>query len=856
MAKKKRNKPSTNRQRDTKKNNLVVNQMIEKAPQRKTSDVGEWRNALKSADMGRVSRLFDLYEDLNIDGVLSDAASKRIDAVTNSEITFQNAHGEEVEAITDLMDTTDFETLLTQIMHTRFWGRAGVEFDFSQGFNVHEIPKKHIDLDNGQILLEATSDTGIPYAADDHLLILGKQRDFGLFLKTAPFAIWKRGGFGDYAQWLEIFGMPQRIGKYSSYDGESRKLLEQAFENAGSAPWLVVPKEADIETVENTGNGGSGASFNDFRKACNEEMLITVLGQTMTSVQGDKGARSLGEVHKEVEEGKNKSDLRYVQRILNQKVLPLLEKRGFPTKGGKFIFPKAAVELSVSDIVSLSDILEIPASHLHEKYSIPAPKDGEAIARRNTTPQPIEPEPEPEPPKGKKKPEGKSKKAEGKKADEENIENNDRNFFLRLYDFFVNAPAMELAGAASKHLTLSDGSFNYELIGRIEGKQTFDVELFDFISGNLLKALDDKPRRMTDLGFAYYYQNDAFRTAQELNVFHFSAAKTLVEITELNRLYRESGSFEEFYHKAKAKCDVFNKKWQKTEYQTATNVSSASETYNRLMKKAKLFPYWEYRTVDDERVREEHRKLEGIILPANDPRWKKIFPPNGWKCRCYVVPRLASDVKGIDIAAMRERVDEYLASDEWNKVDKQGFGINRALLPELFTANQMYLNKFPTRAGKLLKDVNYQTYKLGTYKQNRAKASGDAVQYDGELESYIKTMPEENGHKYFEDYNGRRVTFDLDKYLKGHKGNKVKQRTPYIKAAKEALATPDEVWITVDSKSFNEYAFIKYYKDVTILAIAEIKEGKVYQLKTWFPVSENKATMRYRTGLLIKKGDD
>lgn len=161
-----------------------------------------------------------------------------------------------------------------------------------------------------------------------------------MLLKAAPYAIYKRGGFGDWSQWIELFGMPQRIGKYNTYDPESRKLLEEAFDKAGSAPYVVIPKEADVETKE--GGTGSGSSYNEFRQANNEEMLITILGQTMTTVQGEKGARSLGEVHKEVEEGKNKSDLRYVQRVLNQRYspcwrregIPLLAESSFPQSGG------------------------------------------------------------------------------------------------------------------------------------------------------------------------------------------------------------------------------------------------------------------------------------------------------------------------------------------------------------------------------------------------------------------------------------------------------------------------------------------------------------------------------------------
>ena len=360
---------------------VVVNQLIVKAPTRKVYDVGDWRNALRSADSGRVKSLYDLFEDVLIDGVLADAVSKRIDAVLNSELTFLDKDGKEVEEITDIMDTTDWEELLRQIMNERIYGRSGVEFICTpDSFHIAPIPAKHINLRNKCIVINDSDDKGVPYEGDTSLLILGHERNYGLLLKATPFAIYKRGGFGDWSQWIELFGMPQRIGKYNTYDPESRKLLEQALEQAGSASYVVIPREAEVETKE--AGKGNGASYNEFRQACNEEMLITILGQTLTTVQGENGARSLGEVHKEVEEGKNRSDMRFVQRVLNNHVLPLLEARGYPVNGGKFIFPKAAEQLTVSDIVQLSDIMPIPQSYLHEKYSIPVPENDEPIARR------------------------------------------------------------------------------------------------------------------------------------------------------------------------------------------------------------------------------------------------------------------------------------------------------------------------------------------------------------------------------------------------------------------------------------------------------------------------------------------
>lgn len=49
-----------------------------------------------------------------------------------------------------------------------------------------------------------------------------------------------------------------------------------------------------------------------------------------------------------------------------------------------------------------------------------------------------------------------------------------------------------------------------------------------------------------------------------------------------------------------------------------------------------MYPNLEYRTVLDQRVREEHVKLHGVIRPIDDSFWDTHYPPNGWRCRCSV----------------------------------------------------------------------------------------------------------------------------------------------------------------------------------------------------------------------------
>ncbi len=47
---------------------------------------------------------------------------------------------------------------------------------------------------------------------------------------------------------------------------------------------------------------------------------------------------------------------------------------------------------------------------------------------------------------------------------------------------------------------------------------------------------------------------------------------------------------------------------------------------------------YEYFTVEDNRVRPEHAALHGTILPKDNQFWLTFWPPNGWNCRCQVLP--------------------------------------------------------------------------------------------------------------------------------------------------------------------------------------------------------------------------
>ena len=64
----------------------------------------------------------------------------------------------------------------------------------------------------------------------------------------------------------------------------------------------------------------------------------------------------------------------------------------------------------------------------------------------------------------------------------------------------------------------------------------------------------------------------------------------------------------------------------------------AAMNYLAMYEKRDFFPYWEYLSMGDDRVRDSHAKLHGLILPWNHSFWLDHFPPWDWGCRCQVVP--------------------------------------------------------------------------------------------------------------------------------------------------------------------------------------------------------------------------
>lgn len=133
------------------------------------------------------------------------------------------------------------------------------------------------------------------------------------------------------------------------------------------------------------------------------------------------------------------------------------------------------------------------------------------------------------------------------------------------------------------------------------------------------------------------------RPAEELiellkrNIYVFSGAKTFQDVLDIKNIVYKEGfirPFNEFKKEADKIFDNYNKNWLKVEQDLAWKQASSAKRWYDIQAEKDVLPMLKYVTAGDDRVRDEHAVLDGIIKKADDSFWDNYMPPNGFNCRC------------------------------------------------------------------------------------------------------------------------------------------------------------------------------------------------------------------------------
>lgn len=363
----------------------LTTQLMQQTDSLTKKDIGSWRQAWQVAidiENPKRSTLYDIYTDCLVDLHLSGCIGQRKGKTLQKEFRLIGKDGKENEEATALLKKEWFFDFVDIALDSRFWGHSLIQLgdviNDSEGirFNgVELVPRKHVCPEFGVVLRETSDDpkNGITYREGDFAnwcIEIGKPRDLGLLLKCAPSCISKKNMLAFWDMFGEIFGVPMRVARTNTQDAKERARIEQSLDKMGAAFWALFSEGTDIEIKESS----RGDAYNVYDRRvdrCNSELSKGVLMQTMTIDSGSSLSQS--ETHLEIFEDVVAADARLIACIVNDKLLPLMVKHGFPVKGLSFEWDNAA-SFSPAEQREMERVLlqyyDIDPQYFIDKYNI------------------------------------------------------------------------------------------------------------------------------------------------------------------------------------------------------------------------------------------------------------------------------------------------------------------------------------------------------------------------------------------------------------------------------------------------------------------------------------------------------
>ncbi|WP_175992320.1 DUF935 domain-containing protein [Burkholderia vietnamiensis] len=383
---------------------------------------------LEAAEYGDLMAQSDLFVDMEEkDAHLFAEMSKRKRALLTLDwriVAPTNASAEEKRQTAQLQewftDLADFDDVLFDCMDAVGHGFSAQEIEWQQLGKVW-LPKKLTHrpqrwfrtpfYDGNDLRLRDNSSDGQPlwpfgWLVHKHRAKSGYLTRGGLHRVLAWPYLFKTYSVADLAEFLEIYGLPLRVGKYPSGATKDEKAtLLRAVAEIGHNAAGIIPQEMQIDFQEVT--QGTEKPFDAMITWCEKSQSKAILGGTLTSqADGKTSTNALGKTHDGVRRDLLTSDARQVQKSLTAGLCYAVAALNFGAtdlrRVPRFEFDTREAE----DLELYSNALpklvaagvKVPRQWAQEKLMIPEPQANEDILSVPKPEMALPPEERPETP--------------------------------------------------------------------------------------------------------------------------------------------------------------------------------------------------------------------------------------------------------------------------------------------------------------------------------------------------------------------------------------------------------------------------------------------------------------------------
>ena len=687
-------------------------------------------NAARDANYPRRRLLYELYDRIRLDAHLQSVMEKRRIAITNQRIHWQSNKEDDKESANKVnemvLQQPWFTNLLGYSMDADAEGHSLIELIVEKSividvelinranvmpelglfmWNYYEVP---IKSDNGVFRdnIPVPPTQGIYYREDPkytpYLIEVGGKKNYGKLMIAAQYVIYKRNAFGNWAQFAELFGMPFRVGKYDPWSPDSRAKLEAGLDKMGSAAWGVIPNGTSIEFLQGNQTGRSDAVFKELIAASNEEISKLFLGNTLTTNQGDKGAKALGSVHKEVEEDINISDMLKMEYLLNGQFKEKLIAFGYPLSDGRFFFPETSTiplqdRILIDKALAVDMGLPMSEEYLRNTYGVDELEEGQTPLSIPASANPFNSDNNTE-----EQPTGLNKKVKYENPNKKlaHAVRKPRKVSLRdqLRLTYGHQHAHIKLSADSDPVTGSaEAIWNRLAKALLNGdikKGYVDPELYQWTRDQLVAGVTKGYGKLED----YDADSNDYKLLEMLqsNIAMFSGFKTYQQISDgMKLLLDDRGnvkSEKDFMEDILKLNKDYNINYIDAEYGATVGNAQSAKRWQDIQSQKEILPMLTFRTNGEPCP--ECAPFEGLTAPVDDAIWNTIMPMIHYFCNCDV-----------------DQSDDAEPTDQ-DKLDLPDidptFANNPGKTGEIFTDNHPYFNTSGPVAQMVEKFVNDQ----------------------------------------------------------------------------------------------------------------------------------------------------
>jgi phage gp29-like protein len=202
-------------------------------------------------------------------------------------------------------------------------------------------------------------------------------------------ALFRNWTIADWLKLAELSWKPWRIGTYSKGAGEhDRDDLLEVLQYLTTNGIAVMREDQKLDIHYPSGGSGGGGTLKGNHQSLAEfmaaEMSKAVIGQTLTTDAGNRGARSLGEVHERVRQDIRDQDAIAVAATIRRDIVAPLVALNFGD------MPLPSVAFATEDTVDLKAFSEaitglkaagvrIPVRWVHDQTGIPEPSEDDKV---------------------------------------------------------------------------------------------------------------------------------------------------------------------------------------------------------------------------------------------------------------------------------------------------------------------------------------------------------------------------------------------------------------------------------------------------------------------------------------------